>query len=104
LTREQPLALAAQAGFSRLPYGWAHDRFALPVTLACGQRQAELRSALDQLFWGQPEEFLPWFRAFIDTNLPAFEQAAILADVEEIESFAATHRNGKATSNQLALL
>ena len=33
------LALNPHAGFSGLPYGWAHHRFALPVTIALGQRE-----------------------------------------------------------------
>ena len=99
------LALNPHAGFSGLPYGWAHHRFALPVTIACGQRETEVRRVLGQLFWGQPEECVAWLRASIEANRPAFEQAAILADLTEIESFAASYRNGRTIgSRQLALL
>ena len=99
------LALNPQAGYSRLPHGWAHRRFVLPVSIACGEREAEIRRAVDHLFWGQPEEFVAWLRTAIEANLPAFEQAAILGELEEIESFAASYRTGKVTGgSQLALL
>ena len=98
------LALNPQAGFSRLPHGWAQNRFALPATIACGAREAEIRLALKNIFWGQPEEFSTWLRTSIAADLPAFERAALLADLEEIETFAATAREGIPSSNQLALL
>jgi hypothetical protein len=99
------LALHPRAGFSRLPHGWAHNRFASPVTIACGPRGMEIRSVLEQLFWGPPEAFVGWLRASIDDDVPAFDQAAVLADLEEIESFAAHSRRGpRAGGNQLALL
>ena len=44
------LALNPQAGFSRLPHGWAQNRFALPVTIACDAREAETRRALENRF------------------------------------------------------
>jgi predicted GIY-YIG superfamily endonuclease len=98
------LALHPQAGFSRLPHGWAHNRFALPVTIACGAREAEVRRALENLCWGCPEEFSAWLVASTEANQPAFEQAAMQADMEEIENFTASYRDGRATSSQLALL
>jgi hypothetical protein len=98
------LALNPQTGFSRLPHGWAQNRFALPVTIACGTREAEIRRALENLFWGQAEEFSAWLLASIEADLPAFERAALLADLKEIESFAASYREGMASSSQLALL
>jgi hypothetical protein len=98
-------ALNPQTGFSRLPHGWARKRFPLPVTIVCGTRSAEIRLALEHLFWGKPEDFSAWLQSSINANLPAFEQAAILADLEEIESFAASYRNGRrANGSQLALL
>ena len=98
------LALNPQAGFSRLPHGWARNRFALPVTLGCGAREAEVRRALENLCWGRPEEFSAWLLASIGADLPPFEQAAMQADMEEIENFAASYRDGRASSSQLALL
>ena len=98
------LALHPQAGFSRLPHGWAQNRFALPVTIACGARAAEIRRALADLFWGPPEAFSAWLRPFIEADRPAFERAALRTDVEEIETFAASYREGQARSPQLALL
>lgn len=99
------LALNPQAGFSRLPHGWAQNRFASPVTIACGTREAEIRRALESLCWGRPEEFSAWLLASTQVNLPPFEQAAMQSDLEEIENFTATYRNGRATnSSQLALL
>ena len=98
------LALNPQAGFSRLPHGWAHNRFALPATINCGTRAAEVRQALENLFWGKPEGFSSWSLASVEADLPAFERAALLADLEEIENFAASYRDGVASSSQLALL
>jgi hypothetical protein len=98
------LALSPQTGFSRLPHGWAHSRFALPITLACGPREAEIRRALESLCWGDPAECSAWLLACTEPNLPPFEQAARQADMEEIESFIASYRDAKATSPQLALL
>ena len=98
------LALNPQAGFSRLPHGWARNRFALPVTIACGAREAEIRQALENLFWGKAEDFSAWLLASVGADLPAFERAALLADLEEIENFAASYRAGIASSSQLALL
>lgn len=99
------LALNPQAGFSRLPHGWAQHRLALPVTIDCGSREAEVRQALENLYWGQPEEFSTWLLAFTKADLPAFERAAMQADMEEIENFTANYRNSRAASgSQLALL
>ena len=98
------LALNPQNGFSRLPHGWAHSRFALPVTLACGARETEIQRALQSLCWGDPAECSAWLLACAEPNLPPFEQAARQSDMEEIESFIASYRDGKTTSPQLALL
>jgi len=98
------LVLHPRTGFSRLPHGWAQARFALPVTIVCGAREAEIRLALENLFWGQPEEFSAWLQTSIEADLPAFDRTALLADLEEVEAFAANHHEGAAKSNQLALL
>jgi len=98
------LALNPQAGFSRLPHGWAQNRFALPVTIACDAREAETRRALENLCWGQAEAFSAWVLASTEANLPAFERAAMQSDLEEIENFTASYRNGRAANRQLALL
>ncbi|MBN2507519.1 MAG: nucleotide excision repair endonuclease [Verrucomicrobia bacterium] len=98
------VALHPQAGFSALPEGWAHGRFALPVTVGCGGRTSELQAALGELFWGQAEAFGAWVRGCTEGRLPAFDEAAMRVDVEEVESFAGSHRNGGARGRQLALL
>ena len=99
------LALHPQAGFSRLPHGWAQSRFASPVTLDCGAREAEIRRALESLFCGRPEEFSAWLLASAEADLPAFERAAMRADMEAIEDFVASYLDGAASSrSQLALL
>jgi hypothetical protein len=72
---------------------------------ACGAWEMEIRQALEHLFWGKTEEFSAWLLASMKTNLPAFERAALQADIEEIANFAASYRNGPAPGNtQLALL
>jgi len=99
------LALHPQAGFSRLPHGWAQNRFALPVTIACGTREAEIRRALESLCWGRLDDFSAWLLAATGADLPAFERAARQSDLEEIENFTTSYRNGRATSSrQLAVL
>lgn len=98
------LALNPEASFSRLPHGWAQNRFALPVTIVCGAPVAEMRLALESLFWGRPEDFSAWLRSSIKADLPAFERAALLADLEEVETFAVRDREVMARGNQLVLL
>ena len=98
------LALNPQIGFSQLPLGWAGNRFALPVTIACGARVAEIRQALENLFWGRPQDFSEWLRVSIEAEMPAFERAALLVDVEETEAFSASWRDSRKVSGQLALL
>ncbi len=98
------LALNPRAGFSRLPHGWAKNQFALPVTVTCGAREMEIRLALKNIFWGQPEEFSAWVQTSIGADLPAFDRSALAADLEEIETFATDERKGVDRSNQLALL
>ena len=98
------LALNPQSGFSRLPQGWARNRFPSPVTIPCGGRAAEVRHALEQLFWGKPATLASWLIASVGSDGPAFERTALLADLEEIENFAASYRDGKGADHQLALL
>ncbi len=98
------LALNPQAGFTQLPYGWAHNQFAPPLSLACGDRQAEVRQALENLCWGNPEGFSDWLLASTRADLPPFERAAMLADREAIDDFVTGHRNNRANGRQLALI
>jgi hypothetical protein len=98
------LALRPQTGFSQLPHGWAHSNFALPVAIDCGPRAEEIRRALESLCWGQADACLTWLRDCVEEGLPPFEHAAMLADLETVESFAATYRAAKAGGRQLALL
>lgn len=75
------------------------------MTIACGARGTEVRQALENLCWGRPEEFSSWLLASTGADLPAFDRAAMQADLEEIADFVANYRNGRAThSRQLALL
>jgi len=98
------LALHPEAGFSQLPYGWARNRFALPVAISCEQREEEIRWTLESLCWGQADACLAWLRDSMEERLLPFECAAMLADLETVESFAATYRGGKADNHQLSLL
>lgn len=98
------LALNPQASFSRLPYGWAKNRFELPVTICCGPREPEIWLALKNILWGQPEEFSAWLRTSVVADLTAFDRAALAADLEEIETFTTDARRDVARSTQLALL
>lgn len=83
------LALHPAAGFRQLPCGWAHNCFDLPVTLPCGAREPDLRQALEELLRGSIEPSVTRWRALLPDNLAAFDQAALAADLEEIESFTA---------------
>lgn len=98
------LVLNPQAGFSRLPHGWAKNQFNLPVTLGCGAREAEIRQTLENLFWGRPEEFSAWLLTSIEAGLSAFDRTAFLADLEEVKTFANSEWEGTTISSQLALL
>lgn len=99
------VALNPRAGFAGLPNGWAHGRFLLPVTIPCGQRAPELRRALGQLFWGESGEFTAWLRACTGHSLSGFEESAILAELEEVASMAASHRDDRAAGgHQIPLL
>jgi hypothetical protein len=99
--------LASHPGisFSSLPYGWSNNRFPSPVTIPCRERSAEIRKALDHLFWGQTEEFVNWVKATTTSGRSAFELAAFQSDLDEIESFTATFRlKNQTTAVQLELL
>src|SRR5690242_5510025 len=89
---------------SQLPHGWAQGRFALPVTISCGAREAEIRLALENLFWGRLEGFSLWLQASIEPDLAAFERATVLAELEELETFFAGEPERMAGCKQLALL
>lgn len=79
------LALNPQAGFSRMPHGWAKDQFVLPVSVMCGTREAEIRLALQNILWGQPTEFSAWLQTSIGADLSAFDRTALAADLEEMK-------------------
>jgi hypothetical protein len=105
LVRSLWLALNPQVGYAQLPYGWTRNRFALPVTVACGTRIGEIRQALESLFWGKPEAFTAWMQSALGADLAVFDRAAVQADLEEIDSFAASYRDAASgTSRQQALL
>jgi excinuclease UvrABC nuclease subunit len=98
------LALHPQCGFSQLPCGWAQGRLGDMVKLDCSERAEEVRAALQNIFWGQPESFAGWLMASVNPNLPAFERAALLADLEEIQEFGLKRKNPGAAPCQMALL
>jgi hypothetical protein len=98
------LAVNPQAGFSRLPHGWAQNRIPLPVEIACGPRAPEVRQALENLCWGPPEKFSAWVLSSTDPTPHPFERAAVQTDIEEIENFVASHRDGRPSTPQLELL
>jgi hypothetical protein len=98
------LALNSQCGFSQLPHGWAQGRLGESVKLECGERVAELRTALQNIFWGESEFFARWVLAAVNPTLPAFERTALLADLEEIQEFGRKRKNPAAINCQLALL
>jgi hypothetical protein len=86
------LALDADHAFSRLPHGWAKNRFALPVTLLFGARATEARRGLAPLGRGGIEEFAAWVTSTVGSNPCRFDQTAAQADVDEIESFVVAYR------------
>lgn len=98
------LALHPQCGFSQLPNGWGQGRFGETVTLNCGERVAEVRAALQDVCWGRPEDFANWLIGLVNPNQPAFERAAMQADLEEIREFGLKRKNPPAAVNQMALL
>ena len=72
--------------------------------VACGARATEVRLALENLFWGESEKFSNGVRTSIESERSAFERAALLTDLDEVETFASRDREGMAKGNQLALL
>jgi hypothetical protein len=99
------LVLHPEAGSSQIPHGWARTRFPFPVALGCGDRTEEIRSAMDQLFWGDGQEFLRWVVASLVLKRSSFEQVMVQADLDEVETFLAGQRGGRKPSDaQLVLL
>ena len=98
------LALHPQCGFSQLPHGWAQGRLGETVALDCGGRAAEVRAAVQNIFWGHTECFANWLTASVNPTLPAFERAALLADLEEVQEFGLKRKNPPAAESQIALL
>ncbi|HTY87120.1 MAG TPA: GIY-YIG nuclease family protein [Candidatus Acidoferrum sp.] len=98
------LALHPAAGFHQLPLGWAQQRLRDVARIECGGRVEEVRTALDNAFWGDPELFTCWLTALLNRNRPAFERAAILADVEELQEFFKRQNRTTHRTAQMVLL
>ena len=98
------LVMNPEAGFGRLPHGWANGKFVDAPALNCRDRVGEIRNILQDLFWGHPESFLVWVATAIRSDAPAFEQAAVMADVELVQEFIANRRDGEQPTSQIALL
>jgi len=98
------LAMNPDAGFHRLPYGWSAERLKDVARIECVGQMEQVRTAVDNTFWGEPEVFTNWLTASLNQNRSAFECAAILADVEELQEFF-KHQNGTTKSTaQMVLL
>lgn len=109
---------AGPDNYCGLPHGWAHNRLALPAGLPCGTCEAELRSALENLFWAEPDSFFTWVRTCLGVEargdsqelMPRnrgpslFEQNALRLDLEELESFVTRFRGSRRPAGQMELL
>jgi predicted GIY-YIG superfamily endonuclease len=98
------LAMNPQTGFGWLPHGWAQGKFGDAPAQDCREHADEIRTALENLFWGRPELFLVWMAVAIQSDAPAFERAVVMADVDEIQEFIAHRRDGAVPNGQIALL
>ena len=81
------LVLNPARGLADLPAGWAHGRFMDTTTLHCGSLTDEVRTALETLFWGRPDEFMTWLGSKLAERASPFERNAIQSDVEILENF-----------------
>ena len=98
------LALNPQDGFGSLPCGWAQSRLPLPVTIACGAQEAEVRKALEGLCWGSAEDVLVWLAAAVEERKPGFGRTAMEMDLEVLGNFVASLGGRSPGSRQPALL
>ena len=98
------LTVNPEVGFSRLPHGWGQGKFGDTVTIAGRNRAVEIRMALENLFWGRPEEFLLLMTAVVQADVQPFERSAVMADLDEIQEFIATRRGEAVTTGQMELM
>lgn len=95
------LAMNSEKSFVQMQLGWMQNRMNEVVKLEC--RVKELRSMLNEAFWGNSGVFLNWLVIRINTDRPAFERVAIQKDIEELKEFLEQERPER-KSGQMGLL
>jgi hypothetical protein len=86
-----------------LPCGWLHGEVPEVVALEFGEVEA-VRGVLEQAFCGEAEGFLAWLTANLPAAESAFEMAAVMCDVEELQEFFDQRKKKHRATRQMALL
>jgi hypothetical protein len=89
--------------FHQMPLGWMQSRMPEVVRIECADWIEEMRTVLENAFWGSPDLFSNWLAMKLNTDRPVFERTAIAKDIEEIREFFEQDRPAKRTG-QMALL
>ena len=95
------LAVNPEKSFVQMPLGWMQNQMSEAVKISCGV--AELRTLLNEGFWGNSGQFLNWLAVKLHNDRPVFERAAIQRDLEEIREFLEQDRPERRTG-QMELL
>jgi len=64
----------------------------------------ELRSVLEEAFWGSSGLFLNWLTMKLNTDRPAFERTVIQKDYEDVREFFEQQDRPEKRTGQMALL
>ena len=95
------LALNPDKTFVQMPLGWVQNRMSEVVEIqGCAD---ELKPVLQEAFWGNSGLCLNWLAVKLAADRPAFEQAAMQKDLEELREFLEQDRPERKT-RQLSLL
>lgn len=98
------LAVNPNAGFSNLPHGWSQARLGQSTKIDCGGRADEMRTAMENAFWGEPQLFIIWLVRSLTSERAAFEKNAIFGEVEELQEFFKSPQRTEKSPGQMALL
>lgn len=89
LSRLLWLAMNSQSGFADLPAGWGLGRLSDTKQIDCRLQLGAVLAGLDKLFWQNSRDFLSWLGARCCERQRPFERAAMAADMETLQDFAA---------------
>jgi excinuclease UvrABC nuclease subunit len=90
---------------AEIPTGWARGRLPDTISLNCSTHAGNIIAALENYFWHTPEGLLALLDARCSARSHPFEQTAIAADMETLQTFAQKHASKQQRErNQLPLL